>query len=145
MEERELRITYGMAFKLAGDVVAKQDLSTLTGDQIVEEISDLAEALTHAALGGQEKIVSAYSHLITETPKKSWSKSNGGSSRAGSGSRSSAKGPKNPSAPASEKQVALATKLYWTKDHDLEENPDSFSDMTMGEISKIIDELIASG
>lgn len=143
MEERELRITYGMAFKLAGDIVARQDLKELSGDDIVEEISRFAESLTHAALGGQEKIVSHYSHMIT-APTRSSGRSNFSKSSGSPSSKRGSMGPKNPQAPASEKQVNLATRLYWSKDHDLSIDPDSFGDMTMGEISKVIDELMGA-
>ena len=143
MDERELRITYGMCFKLAGDIVSKEDLSAVDEDAIVDQISLLAEKLTHAALGGQETIASDYSHMISAPPRKSSGGYKGSSGNRGSSSRSSAnRGPSNPSAPATEKQVALATKLYWTKDHSLDVDPDAFNRMTMGEISPIIDELI---
>lgn len=143
MEERELRITYGMCFKLAGDIVAQQELSALSSEVIVDEISTLAEQLTHAALGGQEAITSHYSHMVTAAPKKSSGGFSRSSGRKASSSPSSAsKGPRDPSAPATEKQVALATKLYWSKDHDLDVDPDSFNRMSMGEISPLIDELL---
>lgn len=147
MEEKELRITYGMVFKIAGDIVAKQDLSALSHDEIASEVAQLALVLAEAALEGQGDLVSNNSHLVTVAPPtKSYGKRPGGFTKGGSGGprKSSGGTPviRDPEAPATEKQVALATRLFWSKEHDLDVDPDSFGTMTKGEISDVIDNLV---
>jgi hypothetical protein len=145
MEERELRITYGMCFKLAGDIVGRLLDTTADHDikDIVGDVEQLASELAAVAMEGQEEFVSDNSHRVTVTRSP---KSSGGYKKQASRGKSSTKqGPRNPNAPASEKQVKLATKLYWEKDHDMGHiDPSSFEEMTMGDISGIIEVLIAA-
>lgn len=147
MEERELRITYGMCFKGALEIIGRADISQLTVGDIASETAALTDALVDAAVAGQERIASAYSHLVTKTSssggKGNW-QNKGSSSRSSSPRSGGTPAPKNPGAPASPKQVALATRLYWDKEHNLDVDPDSFGSMTMGEIGPIIEKLIAA-
>ena len=141
MDQRDLGMAYGMCFKGALEIISQQDLSKLTLEDIASETAALADALVDAAVAGQERASLTYSHLLKTTssakPKGSWQSK-------GSGSQSSSPRPKNPGAPASEKQVALAQRLYYEKNHDLDVDPDSFGSMTMGDIGPIIEQLVAS-
>lgn len=145
MEEKELRITYGMCFKIAADAALlelgdtpKEDRDA---DSFVKDVDYIAAQLIEVAMAGQEAVVSDYAHLITEKPKK---RSGGGSSGSsygkGSGGRSSTKG--KMSGPATVKQVNLAKRLYDQKAHDLDFHPDEFDDMGKQEISDLIDRMI---
>ena len=145
MEEKELRITYGMTFKIAGDIIVKQDLTGLSPEDIAVEVAELARALAIEAMKGQGEIVSEYNHLVTAAPaSRKLSGYSGNRASGGSPKPSGGKAPtiRDPQAPASEKQVALATRLYWSKEHDLDVDPNSFEGMSMGEISNVIDTLM---
>ena len=151
MEERELRITYGMCFKIAGDIVAQQDLTGLTAQVIADEIGNLTTEVAQAAIEGQEDFVSNNKHLITETTRSNGrSKSYGrrdSSSRQSNRSSGSSGGsrPKDPEAPATGKQIGFAKRLWDEYNGDLDRlnfDRDSFEEMTMGEISEAIDTLM---
>ena len=148
MEERELRITYGMAFKVAADAalvdLADTPKEERSADEFVKDVEYLAGSLFDLAMAGQEVAVSDYAHLITEKPKRrSGGGSSGYSSGRGSGGRSSTKGGGKMTGPATEKQIALASRLLDEKPHDLDIYPDDLSGMGKQQISTLIDQLIS--
>jgi len=136
-DERDLRISYNMCFKMAGDIVSSIGVfdKDTPAEDIVDTVDELAGLLANRLETRTKEYLSHHSYdeapsRFASTSKRSGFSGKGGSSRSG-----------NPNAPATEKQVRFAQRLFWSKEHGLDLDPDSFAEMTRSEISRVIDQL----
>lgn len=149
MEDTE-RITYAVAFKATVELVAAGVVEPET-DDVVAEVIDLTDAFFEAlavktGIGEEAAPKEKRSRARTSSRKPSTRSSRRDSDRGGSTSES--KGPKDPNADASPKQIgAIKNKLKKAGiefdddgfDYDGEEI--FFDELTMGSVQRFFDEL----
>ncbi len=137
MDERDLRISYNMCYKMAADILASMNVFDAdTGvEDIVDTVDHLAGVLADRLETRTKEFVSRHSYAPATGRSASTRSRSGFSGGRGSTGRG------NPNAPATEKQVKFAQRLFWSKEHGLDVDPDSFASMTRAELSEVIDQL----
>ena len=147
--ETEERITYAVAFKATVELVAAGVVEPET-DDVVAEVIDLTDAFFEAlavktGIGEEAAPKEKRSRTRTSSRKPSTRSSKRDSGRGGS---TESKGPKDPNADASEKQIAaIKNKLkkagidFDDEGFDYDGEEIFFDELTMGSVQRFFDEL----
>ena len=148
--ETEERITYAVAFKATVELVAAGVVEPET-DDVVAEVIDLTDAFFEAlavktGIGEEAAPKGTRTRTRTSGRKPSTRSSRRASDQGGSTNES--KGPKDPNADASEKQIgAIKNKLkkagidFDDEGFDYDGEEIFFDELTMGTIQRFFDEL----